>query len=147
MTRVRWKLYADRDIEKNTVDELRKADFNVFWAIEHPELPKSDDFHCNNSRKMGRFLVTRDQDFWDNKKHPLRASPFLVILGNKDPKNDASLLIKLRSIIYDLLSPQGGVRPTQLKFKLSDMNINYQYIDIDTGLEVSENTTWGNFMR
>jgi len=148
MTRVRWYLYTDEHIEKSTIDSLRKAGFNVLSVLENPELQgKDDDFHYKNAKRLNKFLVTRDQGFWDNKKYPLRTSPLIIIITNKDSKTEVEMLKAIRAILYSLLSPQGGVRTTQIKLKLSDTNINYQYIDVDTGLEVSVNSTWEEFIR
>jgi predicted nuclease of predicted toxin-antitoxin system len=138
MTRARWYIYADEHIEKSTIDSLRKAGFNILSVIETSEYQgKDDNFHYNKARQLNRFLLTRDQGFWDNKKYPLRTSPAIIIVTTKDSKIDVEMLIAFRAMLYAFLTPQRGVRNSQIKFKLSETNINYQYIDLYTGLEVS----------
>lgn len=117
MTRARWRLYADGHIEKNTIDNLRKSGFDVLWIKEDKNIESRDDeFHYHNARKLYRYLLTKDMEFWDNRKYPLRNAPCMIILPNKNPKNDVDILVTFRSLSFNLLSPQEPIRDTQIKF-------------------------------
>jgi hypothetical protein len=146
MTRAKWRLYADEDIEKATIDELRKADFNVLWVNEHKNLKgKEDKFHFLKSRQLGLYFLTRDMDFWDNFKYPLRNCPNIIIVQNKDPRITADMLKSFRTIGYSYFSPQGSIRDTQIKFRISEKGITFRYIDVDNGEEREESMNWEDF--
>ena len=87
--RKRWRLYADNNIEKEIVDHLREEAFDVLAVAEDPQLRHRDDeFHYQRARQLDRYLLTHDEDFWDDRTYPLRQSPGVIIL----PKNEESKL-------------------------------------------------------
>ncbi len=65
----KWRLYADENIEKDVVDALRRAGFDVLWVAEQPDLRrhKDDRVHFDKARELGRYLLSSDTDFWPDE--------------------------------------------------------------------------------
>jgi predicted nuclease of predicted toxin-antitoxin system len=99
--RRKWRLYADNNIEKEIAHYLKEqAGFDVLTVCDDPKLQHRDDeFHYERARQLGRYLLTHDDDFWDDRRFPLRQSPGVIII----PKNEEGMTrlfpVLLRKII------------------------------------------------
>ena len=126
--RKKWRLYADNNIEKEIVEYLREEGFDVLAVGEEPELRhKEDEFHYQKSRQLDRYLLTHDDDFWEDRRFPLRQSPGVIIL----PKNDEGLTkrfpVLLRKIIERDYNVDNGPRHLGgVKFRLTWDGMTYK---------------------
>lgn len=85
------RAYFDADIPASVAERVRKTlGWDVLSVQEDPGLNRRDDtFHYGHSRKLKRLLFTLDRDFLDDKKHPLRESPGVFVIGaqQSDPND------------------------------------------------------------
>jgi len=80
MKKYKWRIYADENIEKETIESLRRANIDVLWIAEDNSLRKQKDdlYHYKKARKLKRYLLTKDRDFWSDSKYPLHESPGVI---------------------------------------------------------------------
>jgi len=84
------RAYFDNNIPTAVATRVReKLKWDVFAVAERPELQsKDDEFHYRNARKLKRLLFTRDTDFLDDRRYPLRESPGLFVLNTRNDVDD-----------------------------------------------------------
>src|SRR5229473_8627699 len=105
----KWRLYADNNIEKEIIDHLRdEAEMDVLSVRDDPALwrEQDDSFHYQKARELKRYLLTHDQDFWDDHQYPLRTCPGLVLL----PKNDESMAKYFPQLLRTLVDDYNTLR-------------------------------------
>ena len=129
----KWRLYADQNVEREIIDHLRDLDFDVVWAAESAALSNRDDgFHYQNARKMGRYLLTKDLDFWDDRKHPLRSSPGVIIIATSEIDLAKWLPVVLRKIVRDYNPLSEPLYLDGVKFKVGADAVAIKMVDRDT---------------
>lgn len=143
-TKYKWRFYTDNNVEKEVVGYLRSSGFDVLWVAEVPELQRQedDDFHYENARKLGRYLITHDPDFWNDQKHPLRESPGLIILDTKDSSIAKYLPVLLRKLVQDYNPTSKALYLDAVKIRLSSKGIAIKMLDRDTQKVAIENWAW-----
>jgi uncharacterized protein YllA (UPF0747 family) len=116
----------------------------VLWITEVPELQRQeeDTFHYQNARKLRRYLLTYDSDFWNDQKFPLKESPGLVILDAKDPSIDKYFPVLLRKLIQDYNLTSQALYLDGVKIKLSSKGIVIKMLDRDTQKVATESWVW-----
>jgi predicted nuclease of predicted toxin-antitoxin system len=134
LRKYKWRLYADNDVEREIVDHLRASGMDVLWISEDPRLRRQtdDEFHYEKARQLRRYLLTRDQDFWDDHKHPLAASPGVLILAATalDVAKYLPILIqKLMDANNPLSEP---IRLDGMKVRMASEGFAIKGIDHDT---------------
>src|SRR2546427_8424120 len=98
----KWRLYAAENIEADIVRHLRKSKMDVLSVAEDPKLRgQNAALHYQRARELGRYLVTHDEDFWNDRTYPLESCPGVLVLAIKDPQIAAWLVLLLRKIIHD----------------------------------------------
>src|SRR5689334_14977880 len=100
----KWRIYADNNIEKEIIDHLRdEAKMDVLWVRDDPGLRRQQDdpFHYQKARELGRYLLTHDEDFWDDRRYTLQTCPGLIILPENDEGMAKYLPRLLRNLIRD----------------------------------------------
>jgi predicted nuclease of predicted toxin-antitoxin system len=148
LTRYKWRLYADNNVEKEIVGYLRSSGFDVLWIAEAPELQKQKDdiFHYANARKLGRYLITRDSDFWNDQKHPLKESPGSIILDTKDTSIAKYLPVLLRKLVQDYNPTSEALYLDAMKIRLSSEGIVIKMVDRDTQKVATESWAWADLL-
>jgi len=141
----KWRLYADRNIEQDIVDHLRgRAKMGVLWVCDDPKLGRQQDdsFYYQKTRELGRYLLTHDEDFWDDRRFPLRTSPGLIIL----PKNEEAMAKYFPQLLRNLLdeyNPTGeALYLDEIKVRLTWESITIKMINHETKKKTSETWTW-----
>ena len=145
MRQYKWRLYADNNVEQEIVEHLRsRAKMDVLWVRDHPELRRQSDdtFHYQKARELGRYLLTHDEDFWNDRRYPLYMSPGLILL----PKNEEGMAKYLPQLLKKLLEPYS---PTEealylngIKIRLTWEGITIKMIDSRTQKKTIEAWTW-----
>lgn len=74
------KLFADANIPKPLVDELRAAGLVISSATEIGVATHPDDNILQIAKKAGEIILTMDYDFWDDRKHPMQKSPGIIFI-------------------------------------------------------------------
>lgn len=72
-------ILVDENLEGLVADLQTVGDFRVHVERRH----QSDEHLWRAAQQNGWFLVTRDLDFWDESRFPLRLSPGVVILRGR----------------------------------------------------------------
>ncbi|NGX29229.1 MAG: hypothetical protein K940chlam4_00059 [Candidatus Anoxychlamydiales bacterium] len=71
----KWRIYADKNVEKNTISLLRKK-MDVLSVEEDIKLTNQEDsFHYKKAKQLKRLLLTNDKDFWSDQQFKLLESP------------------------------------------------------------------------
>ena len=133
-TKYKWRLYADNDVEREIVDHLRRSTMDVLWVAEDPELRRQQDdrFHYQKAKQLGRYLLTKDQDFWDDRKHPLAASPGVLIISANDIDVAKYLPVVLQKVI-DSVNPLAEALTLEgIKIRMGSDSFAIKGIDHDT---------------
>jgi predicted nuclease of predicted toxin-antitoxin system len=134
MKKYKWRLYADHNIEKELVYDLRSSGFNVLWVIEdkYLEQQKDDSFHYQMARKLRRYLLTKDNDFWDDHIYPIQNSPGVIILATTDVSVSKYLPVILRNLMRDYNPDIESVYLYGIKIKIGAEELIIKMIDSDT---------------
>ena len=91
---------------------------------------------------MRRYLLTHDEDFWYDRRYPMRTSPGLIIL----PRNDEALAKYFPGLLQNLVR-ESSTRDEPLyldctKTRLTWESITIKTIDRNTQKTTSETFTW-----
>lgn len=148
MTKYKWRLYADNNIEREIVEHLRHSDMDVLWIAEVPDLRRQQDdvFHYQKARELGRYLLTRDLDFWDDQRYPLQSSPGVIIVNTDDASAAKYLPILLRKLIQDYSSPLEPLYLDGVKVKLDSDGITLKWVDQDTQKVTTDSWRWNDLI-
>src|SRR5437899_10570933 len=130
----KWRLYADNNVEKEVVDYLRASGLDVLWVAEEEELRKQQDdmFHYEKAKQLKRYLLTRDEDFWNDVQYPLHASPGVIILAAKDVDIAKNLPRLVRKLLTDYNPRTEPLFLDGVKVRLTAEGITIRYINHDT---------------
>jgi predicted nuclease of predicted toxin-antitoxin system len=141
----KWRIYADKNVERNVVQDLRRAGVDVLWVSEETSLSKQidDSFHYQEARKRQRYLLTHDEDFWDDSKYPLHLSPGVIILSHTPEPDLGALLVRLlRKLLVDYNPLSEPLYLDGIKVKLSSEGITLRVLDHDTQQKAVDFWRW-----
>jgi len=143
-TKYKWRFYADNNIEQSIVKFLRKSNYDVLWITEIPNLRKQqeDIFHYLKAKKLRRYLLTRDLDFWNDQRFPLKNSPGVVIITTEDTSIVNYLPMLLRKLINDYNILPEPLYLDGVKLKLGLESIVIKMVDRDTQRVTTESWNW-----
>lgn len=147
-TKYKWRFYADNNIEREIVEHLRNSDIDVLWIVEVPELMKQQDdaFHYRKAKQLGRYLLTKDLDSWNDRQHPLKDSPGVVIIDTDDTSVAKYLPVLLRKLINDYNRLSEPLYLDGVKVKLSRDGIAVKMVDHDTQTVTTDSWPWGDLV-
>jgi len=142
----KWRIYADNNVEKEVIDHLRSSNIDVLWIAEHPQLKReqNDEYHYAKARELQRYLLTRDLDFWNDRRFPLKDSPGVIILTSKNIEASKDLLVLLRKLIDDYNPLDRPLYIDGLKIKLDTEGLMIKCIDRDTQTVSVERWSWSD---
>jgi predicted nuclease of predicted toxin-antitoxin system len=139
----KWRLLADHNVEREIVEHLRRSGFDVVSAAESDALRNRDDaFHYQYARETRRYLLTKDLDFWDDRKHPLKRSPGVVIITTSDVDLGRWLPFLLRRLIRDHNPFPEPLYPDGMKFKVGADAIVMKMVDHDSQTVSTQTWQW-----
>ena len=96
----KWRLYADKNIDKNIIDFLRKKRTDVLAVGERNELTNQEDcFHYKKAKQLGRYLLTNDRDFWNDRQFKLKESPGLILFTSTDKDIEKYFMLLKESVM------------------------------------------------
>lgn len=142
--RKKWRLYADNNIESEIIEHLRQESFDVLAVGEDAQLRHhEDEFHYQKARQLDRYLLTHDDDFWDDRRFPLRQSPGVIILP-KNEQGDAKFFpVLLRKIIERDYNVDNGPRHLGgVKFRLTWDGMTYKMSPSDGSPQAGDTLSW-----
>jgi predicted nuclease of predicted toxin-antitoxin system len=140
----KWRFYADNNIDREIVEFLRGSDIDVLWIAEVPELKKQQDdtFHYHKAAQLGRYLLTRDLDFWDDQRHSLAQSPGVIIIATRDAEIGKYLPLLLRTLLVHYNPLPEPLHLGGVKIKLDANGMVVRMLDHDTQKVTSESWAW-----
>ena len=144
-TRKKWRLYADNNVEREIIQYLREdAGFDVLAVGDDPKLQnREDEFHYQKACQLVRYLLTHDDDFWDDRRFPLRHSPGVIII----PKNEDGmtklfpvLLRKIVEIDYNIDNGPRHLGGAKIRMTWDGMALKAGFSD--GSIEKSQTFSW-----
>lgn len=79
------RIFIDRNIPYEAVKELEKVkNFKIMGIAESDE---EDRLIFDKARKLKAAIITKDEDFWNDRKFPLKQSPGILIVKGKTAGN------------------------------------------------------------
>jgi predicted nuclease of predicted toxin-antitoxin system len=139
----KWRVVADNDVEREIVEHLRRSGFDVLWATESPALKNRDDqFHFENARQMPRYLLTKDLGFWDDRKHPLKSSPGVIIVTTSDVHLAKWLPVLLRKLLRGYNPVPAPLYLDGIKVKVGAERVVIKMVDGDTQMVTTDSWQW-----
>ena len=128
------------------VDYLRASGLDVLWVAEEEELRKQQDdkFHYEKAKQLKRYLLTRDEDFWNDVQFPLHASPGVIILAAKDVDIAKDLPRLLRKLLTDYNPLTEPLFLDGVKVRLTAEGVTIKLIDHDTQQKSSDTWSWSD---
>lgn len=135
-------MYADENIEKKLVEELRRVNMDVLWVAEKDSLrkQKDDTFHYKKAKHLNRYLLTKDRAFWGDRKYPLHESPGVIIINIQNKELGVLLVRLLRKLLIDYNPLNEPLYLQGSKIKLSDSEIKIHMLNHDT--QKKETSIW-----
>ena len=73
--------YADRNVDPGLVDALNEHGITTLSALNDLSDTADDKTVREKARDLGRVLLTLDQGFWDDRRHPLNDTAGIVIIA------------------------------------------------------------------
>lgn len=144
----KWRIYADNNIEKEIVRHLRGSGMDVLWISEEPELKRQidDAFHYQRARALKRYLLTHDDDFWNDENFPLKSSPGVMILAVEDVETAKRLprLFKRLMTAYNPLAKP--LYLDEIKIRLSGESITIKMVDHDSQKKTIQTWAWSDLL-
>ena len=143
--RYKWRLYADANIDQPIVSALRSADFDVLYVPEESRLQRQQDdrFHFDQARRLKRYLLTKDEDFWWDTVYPLHESPGVILIaGSATEPVGSSLLRLLRKLLRDYNPISDPLFLQGTKIRVSEEGIAIRLVDHDTQQKVTDFWAW-----
>jgi predicted nuclease of predicted toxin-antitoxin system len=94
------RAYFDNNVPTAVATRVRdKLGWDVFAVAEQTELQsKDDEFHYQNARNLKRLLFTRDADFLDDRRYPLRESPGVIVLSTCNDVDDIFFAVEAAAL-------------------------------------------------
>jgi hypothetical protein len=80
MKPLKWRLYADNNIEREIVDHLRESKMDVLWVVEEAQLQreKDDTFHYRKALSSG--ATSQPRELLDSTEIRRRSPPLRSVL-------------------------------------------------------------------
>ena len=137
----KWRIYADNNMSRDVVEHLRISSMDVLWVAEVSALRHREDrFHYEKARQMGRYLLTNDIGFWNDKKYPVKDSPGVILLMTEDSSIKKYLPILLRKLVTDYNPLTEPLYLQGSKIKISGGSLTIRIINSDSNKVSTE--TW-----
>jgi predicted nuclease of predicted toxin-antitoxin system len=143
-TEYKWRIYADNDIERDIVEHLRRSGMDVLWITEDQQLRRQQDdrFHYQKARMLGRYLLTKDQHFWDDKKHPIATAPGVLIISTADLDVAKYLPVLLRNLIQATNPLAEAMKLDGIKVRMGTEGFTLKFIDQDAQKVTTVSFQW-----
>jgi predicted nuclease of predicted toxin-antitoxin system len=121
------RFYADEDVEEDLISYIREKGYKVFSVRELGFQSRDDRFHLQEARRRKCVLLTRDQDFLNHRRFPVRELKDTAIiilrteLSSSNPVNAGYLLICL----LEELAPSGNQNLNGMKVELQGSKMQF----------------------
>lgn len=144
MKAYRWRLYADRSIEAAIVEHLRGSRVDVV-SLGHSARPGPGHrlrSPYQRARELKRYLLTRDERYWDDQRYPLETCAGVIILAPKGARVGKWLVFILRKLTRDFGAFFISASPEHIKVRVTAEIISVKIAD-----EGTEHATTGETER
>jgi hypothetical protein len=99
------KFYADSNVELPLVEFIRDEGFKVLYAPELGLGSRDDDFHLQEAQKRKCVLLTRDEDYLNNRKFPfsrLKETAIVVFCTRFEMSHIANFANAFNSLVREI---------------------------------------------
>ncbi|KKM06198.1 hypothetical protein LCGC14_1746400 [marine sediment metagenome] len=140
----KWRIYADKNVEKNTISLLRKK-MDVLSVEEDIKLTNQEDsFHYKKAKQLKRLLLTNDKDFWSDQQFKLLESPGVIILISKDKVIAQYLPLLLRKALIVNNPSDNPIFLDGVKIKCSPEEIILKWLNQDSQKAETQKFRWND---
>lgn len=140
----KWRIYADKNVEKNTISLLRKK-MDVLSVEEDIKLTNQEDsFHYKKAKQLKRLLLTNDKDFWSDQQFKLLESPGVIILISKDKVIARYLPLLLRKALIVNNPSDNPIFLDGVKIKCSPEEIILKWLNQDSQKAETQKFRWND---
>ena len=87
---------CDENLEDDFIATMR--DNRKFKVTTMPK-GVSDSILWQSAQRRGLVLVTADEDFWDERRYPLRESPGLLLLRGRNAEERLAALVRIITVM------------------------------------------------
>lgn len=122
------KFYADENIEESLIKFIRNKGYRVISAKELGYNGRNDEFHLQQAIKYKASLLSKDDDYLDNRKFSfdkLQKGSIIVILTKKDTNKIDNFGYSIISLLEEI-GNSGNKNIQGLKFALQGSKITVQ---------------------
>ncbi len=98
------RIIADAQFPIPIADELRAAKVDIIGPDSTELRAREDPDVLQIARREHRVLLTFDQDFWDDRKHPLQKAPGIIVLATSPSDIDSAL--RAFALVYAAFAKQ-----------------------------------------
>jgi len=145
----KWRLYADHNIEAEIVRILRSQRLDVLHVSEHRALVAQREdyrFHVRNADRLRRYILTRDDDFWNDHKVPLAECPGVILIKVAQPGEAAWAVVALRNMYrFFTRSYRDWFGLYKRKVKITEEAITLRLLDNATGRARTVLSPWSDW--
>jgi hypothetical protein len=144
VTTSRWRLYADRSIEAAIVEHLRDSRVDVVSLGHAARLSPGQRLRSpyRRARELKRYLLTRDEGFWDDQRYPLKTCAGVIILATKGAWVGKWLVLVLRKMTRDYGAFLISAPPEHIKVRVTAESISVKIADGGTEHATTRTCTW-----
>ncbi len=108
------QFYADECFPVPVVTFLKSQGYSIIHAYDKNLIQRSDRFHLQTSKNLGRVLITLDRDFNEYENTSLKGSPGVIIIsvGTATPPNITKVCQKILKTIGEDLIKESLIKVT-----------------------------------
>jgi hypothetical protein len=121
------RLYADEDVEAEVVAMIRDRGVNIASVHERNEQGKSDETHLATAKREHRFLLTKDKDFLDDARFPLRWEGTGIIYLHGSFKAEQQYLDAIANLL-NYIVPYSQIYQGA-KIQIAEKSMTFRYVD------------------
>lgn len=140
------RVRLDANLPQDFVEALASRGVDASHAATSPARGRGDKEEREEASQTGRYFITCDSDFWDDLKHPLKASPGVIILDTGSKQDWTRALTLLLGFVDYLKTfvrgPGAGDILLGSKIRLTRDRIVWRMLDFHS-LVVTQEEAWG----
>jgi len=130
------RLYADEDIEAEVVEMIRDRGVNIASVHERKAHGKPDETHLATARREHRLLLTKDKDFLDDVRFPLRWEGTGIIYLHGSFKAERQYLNTIANLLNYII-PYSQIYQGA-KIQISEKSMTFRYVDYKGQIQLDQ---------
>jgi hypothetical protein len=133
----RVRLYADEDIPDEVIEELQGARVSIISGAKGRDRGRPDSYHYVRARRLRRVLLTRDEDYWDERRFPTASCGGLILISGSG--SSPQLMVEALAFLWASFARYVPAYAWQrLKVKCSRRHHIFRLIDAEGAVSEDE---------